>query len=98
ALAYPFAGLMPNQMRFTKGVPMMGLAKNSIRIFLACGFACVTAWPQAVSTSQINGTVHDSSGAAVPGAEVRAIQTSTGLVRSIPTASDGGYVLTSLPI
>jgi len=55
-----------------------------------------TLWAQ--STSQISGTVKDSSGGAVGAAEVKAIQTATGLVRSVSTASDGAYILQNLPI
>lgn len=53
---------------------------------------------QAISTSQINGTVRDSSGLAVPAAEVKATQTDTGLVRTVMSATDGGYVLANLPV
>jgi len=63
-------------------------------------FVCAGAsmWGQAISTSQINGTVQDSSGSAVPGAEVKATQTDTGLVRTTATGADGGYVLANLPV
>ena len=53
---------------------------------------------QAQSTAQISGSVKDASGLAVPGAEVKATQTATGLVRSAASGADGGYVLTNLPI
>jgi hypothetical protein len=52
----------------------------------------------AQSTAQISGTVHDESGAAVPGAEVRATNTGTGNVRTITTEDSGSYVLTNLPV
>jgi hypothetical protein len=52
----------------------------------------------AQSVSQIAGTVRDASGLAVPGAEVTATQTDTGLVRNTTTGSDGTYALPSLPI
>ena len=55
------------------------------------------AWAQ-VSTAQIQGTVQDSSGLAVQGAEVKATQTATGAVRTVTTGADGGYVLPDLPI
>jgi hypothetical protein len=42
--------------------------------------------------------VRDSSGLAVPGAEVKATQTATGAVRTVITGSDGAYVLANLPI
>ena len=53
-------------------------------------------WAQ--STSEIHGTGHDASGAAVPGAIVRVIQTDTGTVRAVSTDQNGSYVLTNLPI
>jgi hypothetical protein len=53
---------------------------------------------QAVSTSQIKGVVQDASGLAVPGAEVKATQTDTGLVRTATKGTDGGYVLPDLPV
>src|SRR4029078_6971301 len=52
----------------------------------------------AQSTAQIHGTVQDSTGADVPGAEVKATQTGTGVARTTTTAGDGGYVLTNLPL
>jgi hypothetical protein len=60
--------------------------------------ASITAWPQAISTSQINGNVRDASGLAVPGAEIKATQTATGATRTVISGGDGSYVLTDLPI
>ena len=57
-----------------------------------------TATMQAQSTAQVSGTVKDASGLAVPGAEIKATQTATGLVRTATSGADGGYVLTNLPI
>jgi Carboxypeptidase regulatory-like domain len=59
-------------------------------------FSCAVCWAQ--STAQIHGTVQDASGSAVPGAEVKATQTATGVVRTVTTGQDGGYVLTNLPL
>jgi len=52
-------------------------------------------WAQA--TSQIQGTVQDATGAAVPAAEVKVTQTETGASRTASTGGDGGYVLPNLP-
>src|SRR5690242_3988143 len=60
--------------------------------------AVTTLGLYAQSVSQITGTVRDASGLAVPGAEVTATQTDTGLARSTVTAADGTYSLPSLPI
>src|SRR5215469_14643750 len=67
-------------------------------IALVC-IVCLSCalWAQ-VSTAQIQGTVQDSSGLAVQGAEVRATQTETGAVRTVMTSADGGYVFADLAI
>jgi hypothetical protein len=38
-------------------------------------FSMVALWGQAMSTSQISGTIQDATGLSVPGADVRATQT-----------------------
>ncbi len=53
---------------------------------------------QAGSTAQISGTVKDQSGAVLPGADVTATQTDTGLKRSVVTDTAGLYSLPNLPI
>src|ERR1051326_7160742 len=53
---------------------------------------------QAVSTAQINGTIKDSGGLALPGVTVTMTQTDTGLVRNVTTNEEGGYVVTNLPV
>ena len=58
----------------------------------------VLGWAQAVSTSQINGTVQDASGAVLPGAEIAATQTDTGAVRKTISNETGAYVLPNLPV
>jgi hypothetical protein len=53
---------------------------------------------RAQSTAQIQGVVQDQSGSAVPGAEIRAIQTETGAVRVVASDANGAYVLANLPV
>jgi hypothetical protein len=53
---------------------------------------------QTGSTAQITGTVRDSSGGVLPGADVTATQTETGFKRTVVTESNGGYTLSNLPI
>ena len=53
-------------------------------------------WAQA--TAQISGTVKDQSGAVLPGVEVTATQTETGITRTAVTNETGSYVLSNLPI
>ena len=56
------------------------------------------AWAQAIGGSQLSGVVHDSSGGAIPGAEVTATKTDTGTIRTVFTGADGTYSLPNLPI
>ena len=65
-------------------------------IFLAA-LSCSLMWGQA-STGQITGTVRDATGLAVPGAEVKATQTATGVARTVTTGAQGDYTLANLPI
>src|SRR5881409_2425143 len=58
--------------------------------------ACGNVWAQA--TAQISGSVQDQSGAVLPGAEVTATQTDTGVARTTVTNETGSYVLANLPL
>src|SRR5215467_16081855 len=70
----------------------MGLAsKISCSLFLVSGVLFA-------QTSQINGLVKDSTGAAIPGASIKATQTATGVVRTTASGADGAYVLPNLPV
>jgi len=68
----------------------------------AIGLAVVLALTSiavcAQGTSQIQGVVKDTSGAVIGGAEVKATQTDTGVVRTVLSAEDGVYVLPNLAI
>jgi len=64
-------------------------------VLLGLSLMVSTAWGQ---TAQINGTVRDSTGLAVPGAEVKATQTATGVSRTATSGADGGFVLPNLPV
>jgi Carboxypeptidase regulatory-like domain/TonB dependent receptor len=72
-----------------------GLSKyTGVLVLVLAG--SVASWGQA--TAQIHGTVQDSSGAAVPGANVTATQTDTAVSRTTIAEADGSYVLTALPL
>src|SRR5262245_46683257 len=64
-------------------------------LFIAA-LSCSSLWAQA--TAQISGTAKDQSGAVLPGVEIHATQTGTGIVRDAITNETGSYVLTNLPI
>src|SRR5678816_4122907 len=66
---------------------------------LLCGIlvaAPSAAWAQA--TAQISGTVKDQTGAVLPGVEITATQTDTGIARTAITNETGSYVLSNLAI
>ena len=67
-----------------------------IRLGILSILACLSVWAQA--TSQIQGVVQDASGAAVPGAEVKAVQIDTNATRTTTAGADGTYALPNLPI
>jgi hypothetical protein len=71
--------------------------KSNLRLLAVVLLACAQIWAQG-STAQINGTVRDDSGSAVPAADVKVTQTATGAVRTAASAPDGSFVLTNLPI
>jgi hypothetical protein len=73
---------------------LRGLLRCSVVLLLTS--AIVHA--QAGSTAQITGTVKDSSGGVLPGADVTATQTETGLKRTTVTDANGSYTLPNLPV
>src|SRR5262245_19397103 len=57
---------------------------------VGCAAAC------AQGTAQISGTVKDQTGAVLPGVEVTATQTDTGITRNTVTNETGSFVLPDL--
>ena len=74
--------------------------KFLIRVLCVCVLTCwaSSVFGQALSTAQVNGTITDSSGAAIPGAEIKVTQTETSLSRTATSGPDGGFVIPSLPV
>ena len=77
----------------------------NLKYLLACFGAILltvitgsAAWAQSVSSAQLSGVVRDSSGGALPGADVTVTKTDTGAVRSVVTGVDGAYVFPNLPV
>src|SRR5438132_14261547 len=62
------------------------------------GFAVSCGIVLAQGTAQISGTVKDQSGAVLPGVEITATQTETGIARTTVSNETGSYVLPSLPL
>ena len=59
-------------------------------------FLAAPSWAQ-LSTAQLSGRVTDESGAILPGVTMTALQTETGVTRSVVTDEAGRYVLPNLP-
>lgn len=71
---------------------------RTTRIAVAFCFALVCWLPAlAQTTSNIEGTVKDPSGAVLPGAEVKATSTSLAIERTTTTNEEGFYRITALP-
>jgi carboxypeptidase family protein/TonB-dependent receptor-like protein len=66
-------------------------------LLLFTSFLSFSPRVQAQSTAQLNGTVTDPSGAAIPSAKIVVTNQATGEVWNSQTNSDGLYVLPSLP-
>jgi hypothetical protein len=65
-------------------------------VFVSLCLSLSSLWAQ--STAQISGVVTDQSGAILPGVEVTATQTDTGIARAVVTNETGLYVLANLPV
>ena len=73
------------------------------RIFIAFFFGlvgvnmtCPGVWAQA--TAQVSGTVRDQSGAVLPGVEVTATQTDTGIRRQAVSNETGSWILSNIAV
>src|ERR1041385_8462588 len=64
-------------------------------VLISAGFFIVSA--QTATVGNISGTVRDSSGAAVPKAEIEFVEHRTGATRTVTADDNGFYVATSLP-
>src|SRR5258706_14284231 len=75
---------------------MKRVLKASLVSILLPAMWCCNLWSQA--TAQISGSVQDQSGAVLPGVEVTADQTDTGVSRMTITNEAGLYALPNLPL
>jgi hypothetical protein len=70
------------------------LSSFALMFLLAPGTHCLLA--QTI-TGSLRGTVHDSTGALIPGASVSATNTETGAVRKAQTNGSGAYEISGVP-
>jgi len=73
----------------------MMAAMNVLALFL---LLATQAFGQATASTSIRGSVLDTSGAAVVGADVTVSSPATGFTRTVKTASDGSYVVEPLQV
>jgi hypothetical protein len=64
--------------------------------WVGIALTCANGWAQA--TAQISGAVRDQSGAVLPGVEVTATQTETGIARATVTNETGSFILPNLAL
>ena len=75
---------------------MRQVARSFSLAVLFLALAAGAAWAQATGT--IAGTVHDESGAVLPGVTITATQTDTGVTRTTVSNETGSYSLPNLPL
>ena len=73
------------------------LLRRGVLAFLIVAAASTLAYAQGSFFSSLSGTVSDSSGAVIPGADVKIKNNGTGAEYNTVTASDGGFSVPSLP-
>ena len=76
---------------------LSSMPKTMVR-FLFSLVLCATALLSQTSTTQLSGTVTDSSGAIVPGAAVTAVNEATGIRYNQQTTDAGLYAFPSIPV
>src|SRR5437868_7287604 len=65
---------------------------------LAALVCCASALYAQTSFGRISGSVTDASGAAIPGATIKIIDTETQTARTVETDGNGFYTVTNLPV
>ena len=74
---------------------MKDVIRSLVLVLVVCALVTSTAWGQG-ATAAISGAVKDASGAVLPGAEVTATQTETGIARMTISNETGAYALPNL--
>src|SRR5688572_13338451 len=75
---------------------MKRIASHLCGVLMICALTNPGLWAQ--GTAQISGAVRDQTGAVLPGVEITATQTETGISRNTITNETGSYVLPNLAV
>ena len=73
-------------------------SRTTAVLYLFFAFILVCASNAQTFRGSIQGTITDSTGAAIPGAQVKVFSPGTGLNRTVSTNDLGGYVASELPL
>ena len=80
------------------GAPLLSAAVLILTTTTGFFAAAPAIYGQGITTGTITGTVADSSGAAVPGAQITAASNSQGTKRQVTSGADGAFSVYALPI
>src|SRR6516225_11460610 len=89
------------QPSFLKVFPRQKVEVGMKRILRRLAFVMLALCPAVLGqtvASQISGTVRDSSGAVLPGVDVKVTNTDTTAMRTTVTNETGSYVFANLPV
>jgi hypothetical protein len=89
---------MQSFANFLRDGKIRARSKAVFLFILFLSLASGTLHAQAIGGGQIQGVVTDETGSAVSGATIVAVQTESGLQRTVTSSADGGYSLPSLPV
>ena len=95
-------GLRPGEDSWIRGGedmrdPIPRLCRVFLFLVLAMVVGAAPAFAQGGATSTIAGTVVDSSGAVVPGADIEAKNVATGTIFTAVSGSDGAFTIPAVP-
>ncbi|HSP92372.1 MAG TPA: carboxypeptidase-like regulatory domain-containing protein, partial [Vicinamibacterales bacterium] len=77
--------------------PIPWLSRIILFLVLAMAVGAAPAFAQGGSTSTISGTVTDTSGAVVPGADIVVKSNTTGTTYNAVSGSDGAFTVPAVP-